>query len=69
MWEFYLAGAIVFFEGGAGCNYQVQYVRDRHALPITRDYMIEAERRYRAMDKRAAPKPKRVQREARKATA
>jgi cyclopropane-fatty-acyl-phospholipid synthase len=45
MWEFYLAGGIVMFESGAGCNYQVQYIRDRHALPITRDYMIEAEKR------------------------
>jgi cyclopropane-fatty-acyl-phospholipid synthase len=47
MWEFYLAGGIVMFESGAACNYQVQYIRDRNALPITRDYMIEAERRYR----------------------
>jgi cyclopropane-fatty-acyl-phospholipid synthase len=47
MWEFYLAGGIVMFETGAACNYQVQYVRDRHATPITRDYMFEAERRYR----------------------
>ena len=43
MWEFYLAGGIVAFENGAMCNYQVQYVRDRRALPITRDYMAEAE--------------------------
>ena len=48
MWETYLAGGIVMFESGSGCNYQVQYVRDRHALPITRDYMAEAEERYRA---------------------
>ena len=48
MWEFYLAGGIVMFEYGAGCNYQIQYVRDRNALPITRDYMAEAETRYRA---------------------
>ena len=47
MWEFYLAGGIVMFESGAACNYQVQYVRDRNALPITRDYMLETERRYR----------------------
>ena len=33
MWEFYLAGAIVFLENGAGCNYQLQYIRDRRALP------------------------------------
>ncbi len=47
MWEFYLAGGIVMFENGAACNYQVQYVRDRRALPITRDYMMETEQRYR----------------------
>ncbi len=47
MWEFYLAGGIVMFESGAGCNYQVQYIRDRNALPITRDYIAEAEERYR----------------------
>ena len=47
MWEFYLAGGIVMFESGAACNYQVQYVRDRNALPITRDYMLENERKYR----------------------
>jgi len=49
MWEFYLAGGIVMFENGAACNYQVQYIRDRRALPITRDYMFEAERRYREL--------------------
>ncbi len=48
MWEFYLAGGIVMFESGSGCNYQLQYVRDRRALPITRDYMAQAEQRYRA---------------------
>ena len=47
MWEFYLAGGIVMFESGGGCNYQVQYIRDRYALPITRDYMMEAEKRLR----------------------
>ena len=47
MWEFYLAGGIVAFENGAMNNYQIQYIRDRHALPITRDHMMEAEERYR----------------------
>ncbi|MEO8453982.1 MAG: cyclopropane-fatty-acyl-phospholipid synthase family protein [Sphingomicrobium sp.] len=47
LWEFYLAGGIVMFENGAACNYQIQYIRDRRALPITRDYMAEAEARYR----------------------
>jgi cyclopropane-fatty-acyl-phospholipid synthase len=49
MWEFYLAGGIVMFESGAACNYQVQYIRERGALPITRDYMAAAERKYRAI--------------------
>ena len=53
MWEFYLAGGIVMFESGAACNYQLQYIRERTALPITRDYMIESEQRYR----RLAPEP------------
>ncbi|MEO6432903.1 MAG: class I SAM-dependent methyltransferase, partial [Sphingomicrobium sp.] len=55
MWEFYLSGAIAFFEGGAGCNFQVQFIRDRRAVPITRDYMVEAEHRYRALEKVPAP--------------
>jgi cyclopropane-fatty-acyl-phospholipid synthase len=49
MWEFYLSAGIVAFENGAMNNYQVQYVRDRRALPVTRDYMIEAEQKYRAI--------------------
>ena len=47
MWEFYLAGGIVMFESGAACNYQIQYIRDRRAVPITRDYMTEDEAKYR----------------------
>jgi cyclopropane-fatty-acyl-phospholipid synthase len=54
MWEFYLAGGIVMFENGAACNYQVQYIRERTALPITRDYMAEAEQRYRKAGAAAA---------------
>jgi cyclopropane-fatty-acyl-phospholipid synthase len=48
MWEFYLAGSALMFESGAACNFQVQYIRNRRALPITRDYMAEAEARYRS---------------------
>ena len=54
MWEFYLAGGIVMFESGAACNYQVQYIRDRRALPITRDYMNAAEERYRKLGESTA---------------
>jgi len=60
MWEFYLAGGIVGFELGTMCNYQLQYVRNRNALPITRDYMLETERRYREAggEPAAAKKPR-----------
>jgi cyclopropane-fatty-acyl-phospholipid synthase len=43
MWTFYLAGATAAFESGAMCNYQIQYTRSRHALPLTRDYLVPAE--------------------------
>ena len=63
MWEFYLAGGVVAFESGSMCNYQLQYVRDRRALPITRDYMIAKELEYRTAytqrARRAAPSPRR----------
>lgn len=42
MWTFYLAGAATVFEHGGMGNYQIQYVRSRRALPITRDYLLEA---------------------------
>jgi len=58
MWEFYLAGGIVAFENGAMNNYQVQYIRDRRALPITRDYVAEAEVKYREATKGPARKPR-----------
>jgi cyclopropane-fatty-acyl-phospholipid synthase len=45
MWTFYLAGARAAFMHGSMCNYQIQYIRRRDAVPITRDYMIDAERR------------------------
>jgi len=48
MWEFYLAGSATGFFNGQMINYQVQYVRDRTALPITRDYMFEAEAELRS---------------------
>ncbi|MBP2278114.1 MULTISPECIES: class I SAM-dependent methyltransferase [Sphingomonas] len=47
MWQFYLAGAGAAFHFGGMVNYQVQFAKNRHVLPITRDYMIEGERRLR----------------------
>lgn len=47
MWTFYLAGASAAFRHGGMVNYQIQFARDRHTLPITRDYMLEGERALR----------------------
>ena len=33
-------------------NYQIQYIRDRHALPITRDYLTERETAIRGTSSR-----------------
>ena len=48
MWRFYLAGAIVAFRWGEMVNFQIQYVRERRALPITRDYIARDEATLRA---------------------
>jgi cyclopropane-fatty-acyl-phospholipid synthase len=42
IWTFYLAGAATVFEHGGMGNYQIQYVRNRHAVPITRSYLLPA---------------------------
>ncbi|VWX57761.1 SAM-dependent methyltransferase [Sphingorhabdus sp. 109] len=47
MWIFYLAGATAAFEGGGMCNYQIQFSRNRRILPLTRNYIREAEQRLR----------------------
>ncbi len=47
MWQFYLAGALCAFKYGGLVNYQLQFARNRHALPITRDYMVEGEAKLR----------------------
>ena len=49
LWTFYLAGARVAFIYGNLCNYQIQYIRDRRTLPITRDYMHAEELRLQAL--------------------
>ncbi len=55
MWTLYLAGAATVFEHGGMVNYQLQYSRNRHTLPITRDYMFEVERSARPADAIAYP--------------
>lgn len=45
MWEFYLIVSEFSFRYGKHMNFQIQMANDVHALPMTRDYMIEAERK------------------------
>ncbi|HEY0149377.1 MAG TPA: cyclopropane-fatty-acyl-phospholipid synthase family protein [Allosphingosinicella sp.] len=47
MWQFYLAGAEAAFRYGGMVNWQLQYVKRRDAIPMTRDYMYEESKRLR----------------------
>lgn len=45
MWEFYLAGSEAAFRYQGLVVFQVQLVKRIDALPLTRDYMADAEQR------------------------
>ena len=60
MWEFYLAGAEMGFRHEGLVVFQVQLVKNVDALPITRDYMIEAERTMKFAGTERMPRPVRV---------
>jgi cyclopropane-fatty-acyl-phospholipid synthase len=44
MWEFYLAGAEAGFREGDLAVFQIQMAKDRHVVPLTRDYITDADR-------------------------
>ena len=48
MWEFYLAGSETGFRYENLMVFQLQLAREQMALPLTRDYVFEAERELRA---------------------
>jgi len=50
MWLFYLAGAEQSFRHGNMVNWQLQYVKDRSAIPMTREYIETESARLRAAD-------------------
>jgi len=60
MWEFYLAGAEMAFRHDGQVVFQVQLVKNQHALPLTRDYMVDSERTMRFAGTEAMPAPLRV---------
>jgi cyclopropane-fatty-acyl-phospholipid synthase len=59
MWEMYLAGAETAFRYQNLMVFQLQLTKDQKALPLTRDYMHEAERELRQRDSHPAPQRKR----------
>jgi cyclopropane-fatty-acyl-phospholipid synthase len=44
MWEYYLATSEISFRYLDNMNFQIQLAAERDALPLTRDYMVDAER-------------------------
>ena len=46
MWEFYLAGSETSFRNEGMVVFQMQIVKKIDALPMTRDYMVDDERRF-----------------------
>ncbi len=54
MWEYYLCGAEMGFRYGGHMNFQLQLTKRLDALPITRDYMGDAERALAAEARKVA---------------
>jgi cyclopropane-fatty-acyl-phospholipid synthase len=52
MWEYYLAASECAFRYVGMNNFQIQFVKNQHALPLTRNYMIAEEDRLREIDSR-----------------
>lgn len=53
MWEFYLAASEASFRLGQNVVYQLQLVKQVDAVPLTRDYIGEREREFRAREAQA----------------
>jgi len=54
MWEFYLAGSELSFRYQHMMVFQIQLARRQDAVPLTRDYIQEAEARLQEMERQAA---------------
>ena len=50
MWQFYLAGTEQAFRGARLVNFQLQTIKQRGAVPMTRDYMAAEAARLSALD-------------------
>ena len=58
MWEFYLAGSECSFRFIGMNNFQIQFCRDQHVLPYTRDYVLAGEDRLRKLEPERLALPK-----------
>lgn len=54
MWEFYLISAETMFRTGAQMVFQMQLSPTRDSTPLSRDYMVDIERRYLEEDRSVA---------------
>ncbi len=52
MWEFYLAGSECAFRFGGMNNFQIQFGKNQHIVPMTRDYIQSEEDRLRKIERR-----------------
>jgi cyclopropane-fatty-acyl-phospholipid synthase len=50
MWEFYLASAETGFRHFGLMVFQVQLAHRQEAVPLTRDYIVQAEKALRALE-------------------
>jgi len=55
MWEFYLAASEMAFRHQGMMVFQIQLARRQRSVPLTRDYIGQAEDRLRAAERRAKP--------------
>jgi len=58
MWEFYLAGSELAFRLQNMMVFQIQLIKRVDALPLTRDYMLEDERRLGALEAGEGQRPR-----------
>ncbi len=52
MWEFYLAASEATFRFAGMNNFQIQFCKNQHATPLTRDYMLEQEKTLRSSEEK-----------------
>ena len=50
MWEFYLAASEMAFREQAMMNFQIQMTKRQDVVPLTRDYISQAETRLRNLE-------------------